>query len=177
MNLSNPPEIVQRPSQYSTDFTKAVVHVTEHHSHLPIVVIGSLYGRVDQAMSQLHHLFMFTSSGSLPLKHKIYLVTDASINWVLEPGLHHVIHAQSHKHRILNKYIGIIPLQGSSKITTRGLEWDVSEWNTQFGGEVSTSNRVSDDTRDGLVHVETDKDVLFTIDMVKEKETRFHLDG
>lgn len=176
MNLENPPEIVIRDSQESTDFTKAVVHVTEHHPHLPIVVIGSLYGRVDQAMSQLHHLFMFSSSGSLPVKHNIYLITDTSINWVLEPGSHHIIHARSHTHKILNKHVGIIPLLGPSKISTQGLQWDVEAWSTQFGGQVSTSNRVSDTSEDGLIHVEADRDVLFTVDMVEEKEVRFHID-
>lgn len=175
--LENAPEIVQRPSQESTDFTKAVVHVTENHPHLPIVVIGSLYGRVDQALSQLHHLFMFTPSGKLPLEHKIYLVTDTSINWVLESGLRHMIRTKSQKHRILNKHIGIVPFLGGSKITTKGLQWDVTNWDTQFGGDVSTSNRVHDESEDGIVHVETDKDVLFTIDMVKERDIMFHIHG
>lgn len=175
MKLQNPPEIVLKPSQYSTDFTKAVVHVAEHYPNLPIVVVGSLYGRVDQAMSQLHHLFMFSSSGSLPFKHKIYLITETSINWVLEPDFHHTIHAKSQKHNILNKHVGIIPLLGPSKISTQGLQWDVEAWSSQFGGQISTSNRVSDISEDGLIYIETDKDVLFTIDMVEEKEIGFHI--
>lgn len=176
-SLDNPPEIVHEPSQESTDFTKAVVHVTENHSHLPIVVIGSLYGRVDQAMSQLHHLFMFSPSGRLPLKHKIYLITDTSITWVLQVDSHHIIHTKSEKHVILNKDIGIIPLLGSSRITTDGLQWDVMYWETNFGADISTSNRVNDESKDGIVRVQADKDVLFTIDMVKEQDVRFGIAG
>ena len=59
------------------------------------------------------------------------------------------------------KYVGILPLAGPAVISTEGLEWDVKDWETQFGGQVSTSNHVLPDTQ--VVTVQTDADVLFTI--------------
>lgn len=59
------------------------------------------------------------------------------------------------------KHVGIIPLAGPSRISTRGLEWDVTDWETEMGGRLSTSNHVLPETQ--VVEVETDKDVLFTI--------------
>jgi len=61
----------------------------------------------------------------------------------------------------LGKHIGIIPLKESSVLTTDGLEWDVADWPTESGGQVSTSNHVRED----WVTIETSKDVLFTIDL------------
>lgn len=47
------------------------------------------------------------------------------------------------------------------KITTVGLEWDVTDWLTEFGGNVSTSNHV----KDNVVEITTTQDVLFTVDL------------
>jgi thiamine pyrophosphokinase len=46
--------------------------------------------------------------------------------------------------------IGILPLRGPCKITTKGLEWDVTRWHTEFGGQVSTSNHI----RSGTVEID-----------------------
>ena len=48
-----------------------------------------------------------------------------------------------------------------STIRTQGLQWDVTNWATEFGGQISTSNYVKED----WATVETTKDVLFTIDL------------
>ncbi len=62
---------------------------------------------------------------------------------------------------VFGKHVGILPVGGPSVITTRGLEWDVREWRTEFGGRVSTSNHVLPETE--VVEVETTREVLFTI--------------
>jgi thiamine pyrophosphokinase len=62
---------------------------------------------------------------------------------------------------VFGKYVGIIPIREPSKITTKGLEWDVQDWETEFGGQISTSNHVVPETQ--VVEVRTTKDVLFTI--------------
>jgi thiamine pyrophosphokinase len=61
----------------------------------------------------------------------------------------------------LGKHIGIIPLKECSILTTEGLEWDVTDWPTEFGGQMSTSNLVKED----WVTIVTSKAVLFTIDL------------
>jgi thiamine pyrophosphokinase len=57
--------------------------------------------------------------------------------------------------------VGLIPLKEPSHITTKGLEWDVTDWKTQIGGNLSTSNHVSPDVK--CVEVHTTSDILFTI--------------
>jgi thiamine pyrophosphokinase len=49
----------------------------------------------------------------------------------------------------------------TSSGSTHGLEWDVTDWETQMGGNLSTSNHVLPETK--CVEVTTTKDVLFTI--------------
>ncbi|ODH30581.1 hypothetical protein ACO22_03548 [Paracoccidioides brasiliensis] len=65
----------------------------------------------------------------------------------------------------LAENVGIIPIAGPAVITTHGLEWDVTEWKTEFGGRVSTSNHV----REEVVAVSCDGPVLFTVEL----EARF----
>ncbi len=62
------------------------------------------------------------------------------------------------------KHVGIIPLAGPSRLTTRGLRWDVTGWRTVFGGRLSTSNHTMPGT--DIVEIEAGlRDVLFTIDI------------
>ena len=62
---------------------------------------------------------------------------------------------------LLGENVGIIPVARPAVITTRGLEWDVEGWATEFGVQVSTSNHV----RGGVVEVETTERVLFTVEL------------
>ena len=56
--------------------------------------------------------------------------------------------------------VGIIPLGRPSVVSTRGLEWDVTEWPTEFGTQMSTSNHIKAD----VVEVESSETVLFTLE-------------
>ncbi|KAI1637885.1 thiamine pyrophosphokinase [Biscogniauxia mediterranea] len=163
--------IIQDPDQDSSDFTKAVRHVRREFPEQDIVCMGGLGGRVDQGLSQLHHLYMFQTSLTYR-DGRMYLVSGESLTFLLKGG--HVCHRIrvrdpdadfSTSHRLTGdpfaKYVGIIPIGGPSFITTRGLEWDVENWETEFGGQMSTSNHVLPQTE--VVEVETTNDVLFTI--------------
>lgn len=61
--------------------------------------------------------------------------------------------------------MGIIPLRGTSIISTKGLEWDVTDWTTEIGGQLSTSNHILPET--SVVEVETNNDVLFTVALLQ----------
>lgn len=164
--------------QYSTDFTKAVRYLrnwsktkTDRHAAIrtakgqpiaddmppkDIVCIGGIGGRVDQGLSQLHHLYMFQSDPKYG-EGRMFLISQEGMTFVLKEGKHRI----RVKDPWLGKYIGIIPINGPSKITTEGLEWDVTDWVTAFGGQMSTSNHVKEE----WVSIETNNDVLFTISL------------
>lgn len=127
--------------------------------------MGGLGGRVDQGLSQLHHLYLFQTDPSYA-EGRMFLVSGESLTFLLKTGKHRVhVREKDDTGTILgdvfDKYVGIVPIKEPSVISTKGLEWDVEDWKTEFGGMISTSNHVLPETL--VVEVETTKDVLFTI--------------
>ncbi len=153
--------IILDTDQYSTDFTKAVRRIQSEFSQpTDIIAIGGLGGRVDQGLSVLHHLYMFQKEPGYP-SGKMFLLSSEAITFVLKSGKHKIKAKQLFDWGGLDKHIGIIPLKEPSLISTEGLEWDIKDWKTEFGGNISTSNHVVEE----WITIETTKDVLFTIDL------------
>ncbi|EFQ33748.1 thiamine pyrophosphokinase [Colletotrichum graminicola] len=158
--LEKPAEVIHDPDQYSTDFGKAVSWIRSNHGpNTDIVALGGLGGRVDQGLSQVHHLYLF-QPGPDYAQGKLYLVSGQSLTFLLKPG-RHSIRVREGGDDVFGKHVGILPIGGTSHITTKGLEWDVENWETKFGGHVSTSNHVLPETE--VVEIETTSTVLFTI--------------
>jgi len=156
-------EVIHDPSQYSTDFGKAVDYVRDQHGMpVDIVAIGGLGGRVDQGVSQLHHLYLFQQHPRYD-EGRMYLFSGESLTFLLKTGYHQIRVREDGQEDVFAKWVGILPLKEPSHITTKGLEWDVTDWETEFGGMLSTSNHVLPETK--VVEVHTTKDVLFTIAM------------
>jgi thiamine pyrophosphokinase len=157
--------VIHDKDQYSTDFMKAVDHVKgKQDKGLDIVVLGGLGGRVDQGMSVLHQLYAYQKEPGYP-GGKMYLLSTEAITFVLKAGRHRIkakAECDEDGHGVgLGIHVGIIPLKEPSVISTQGLEWNVKDWVTEFGGQMSTSNHVVEE----WVMIETTKDVLFTIDL------------
>lgn len=179
---AKPAKVIHDPDQYSTDFSKTIKWIrasstpatddTGSSSSAPvdIVAMGGLGGRVDQGLSQLHHLYLFQTSPTYA-EGRLFLVSGESITFLLKAGKHRIHvrergngkEAGSRKEDVFDKYAGIVPVKEPSVITLRGFEWDVTDWETEFGGQMSTSNHVLPETE--AVEVETTKDVLFTISL------------
>ena len=160
-------QVIHVPDQYSTDFAKAVNFVRENHcsdesgkSPVDIVAIGGLGGRVDQGLSQLHHLYLYQTD-PLYAEGRMYLFSGDSLTFLLKAGKHRITVREPGQEDTFGKHVGILPVREPSVISTKGLEWDVTDWETEFGGQVSTSNHVLPETQ--VVEVSTTKDVLFTI--------------
>ncbi|KAI8626546.1 thiamine pyrophosphokinase [Xylariaceae sp. FL1651] len=163
--------IIHDPDQYSSDFTKAVWHARREYPGRDLVCMGGLGGRVDQGLSQLHHLYMFQTSPTYA-EGRMYLLSGESLSFVLKGGRGHQIRVREPNLTVKEsfkrdssepfaKYVGIIPVGEPAVISTKGLEWDVQDWPTVFGGQMSTSNHVLPETQ--VVEIQADKDVLFTI--------------
>lgn len=190
-NTSKTTKIIHDSDQESTDFGKAVTYIRTNTSSpttvltrtgpfassssspspLDIVVLGGLGGRVDQGLSQLHHLYLFQKDPDYQ-QGRMFLVSGESLTFLLKAGKTHRIHVREpgswdDGDMLFDKYVGIIPIREPSVITTNGLEWDVTDWETEFGGRMSTSNHVLPETK--VVEVKTTKDVLFTIALKKSE--------
>lgn len=168
-------KIHKDPDQYSTDLAKALKYIDgsfleisrrwqakvqaecpSENLSLDIAIAGGLGGRADQAFSQIHQLYVASEDHST-IFNDLYLVTSESILFLLERGLNSIRCPVGPK--LLTKYVGIIPARSPSVITTRGLEWDVTDWPTGFGTQVTTSNHIVNE----IVEVETSEKVLFTV--------------
>lgn len=122
--------------------------------------MGGIGGRVDQGLSQLHHLYLFQKSPTYE-QGRMFLLSGSSLTFLLKAGTHHIQVRNDGEEEVFAKYVGIVPLQGPSVISTKGLEWDVTDWPTEIGGRISTSNHVLPETK--VVEIKTSKDVIFTI--------------
>jgi thiamine pyrophosphokinase len=145
--------IEKNADQESTDFQKCLKWIRKRTAQpkvsgagedLPtqvdVVAIGGLGGRVDQGFSGIHHLYLAQDDPEL-LDGQIYLLSEQSLSFVLGAG-QNVIHVDRDT---FNENVGIIPVLGPAIITTKGLEWDVENWKTEFGGQISTSNHIRSD--------------------------------
>ncbi|KAF1937366.1 thiamine pyrophosphokinase [Clathrospora elynae] len=149
-------EVERDGDQYSTDFGKCMQKISSRSTSLQdVLILGTLGGRVDQGLGLLHEMIREES------KHpnlRLWLFSESSLSFILR-SRHNVIRdVQSSK--MFRENVGLVPVWGPAVITTAGLEWDVKEWETQMGGQVSTSNHVKADE----VFVETSMPILFTIE-------------
>jgi len=174
--------VVKDSSQDATDFTKSLRLITTRKKsilkdwndaeivynamhklaeNLDVFVFGGLGGRADQAFSELHHLYLAHEDEHISVGD-IYLVTPESIIFLLQKGTN-LIHTPVGPGQ-LGESVGIIPLGKPSIITTKGLEWDVEDWRTEIGGQISTSNHI----RARYVTVTTSEPVLFTVELAQD---------
>ena len=82
--------------------------------------------------------------------------------FLLKPGLNRI--SVQVGPGFFTKYVGIVPLGRPSIISTSGFEWDVTEWATEFGTQISTSNHVKSIAETNEVEVVTTEAVLFTLE-------------
>ncbi|KAL2048024.1 hypothetical protein ABVK25_011120 [Lepraria finkii] len=174
-------EIIKDPDQYSTDMAKSLRYIRERsrlflgleetppsipsgpqESRLDVAIFGGLDGRADQAFSQLHHLYAEANQEPTASVGDLYLITKESIIFLLEKGLNKIYAPVAPGFFAEN--VGIIPIGKPSIITTRGLEWDVTDWPTEFGTQISTSNHIKAD----VVEVETTERIIFTLELDRQ---------
>lgn len=149
--------VIKDGSLYATDLDKGLAQIRHENMHAEVAIFGGLGGRADQAFSIFHQLYK--NAISMPEAGDLYLVTEESIVFLLEKGMN-CIHSPV-RAKLFTENVGIIPIAKPSVITTKGLEWDVTDWATEFGKQISTSNHIKQD----LVYVETTERVLFTLEL------------
>jgi thiamine pyrophosphokinase len=149
--------ITHDADQYTTDFGKAVQKVVADMPDVKdVLVLGSLGGRVDQGIGLLHEIYREQKFAHPKLS--FWLFSEANVSMLLGPGTTRI--CTPLEHGLITPNVGILPLYGKAVISTKGLEWDVDNWKTELGGQVSTSNHIMEER----VEITTDVDVLFTVE-------------
>lgn len=150
-------EISKDPDQYSTDFGKAVKKVFERLPNVQhVLVLGSIGGRVDQGIGLLGELYR-EQKFNYP-NVRFWLFSEANVSTILSPGIT-LIHTPL-KDGLITRNTGVLSVYGPAKISTKGLEWDVEDWETEMGGQMSTSNHIMSDS----ITIRTNNFVLFTVE-------------
>lgn len=120
-----------------------------------ILVLGTLGGRVDQGLGLLHEIIREENRDP---RLRLWLFSERSLSFILR-ATRNVIRGTS-PNGLFTENVGIVPIYGPAVITTSGLEWDVKDWPTQMGYQVSTSNHAKEEE----IIVQTNAPVLFTIE-------------
>lgn len=143
-----------REDQDSTDLEKALAVAVGDGCERVLVagMFAGVQGRLDHTFGVMNALYRSLASGL-----QVALVSDDCCCFLLGKG--------QHNFRIAIEgpapYCGLVPLgEPCTKISTRGLEWDMQDASMQFGGLVSTSNRV-DTSQGGKIWVQTSGSVLW----------------
>ena len=154
--------ISQDPDQYSTDFGKCIKKVIEHMPDVhDILMLGSIGGRIDHGIGLLHELYR-----EQKLRHpgvRFWLFSEASVTVLLQEGT--TIIDTPLAEGLITRNAGILPLYGPAVISLKGFEWDVDDWPTELGGQVSTSNHIVADQ----ISITTNKDLLFTVERTTKR--------
>lgn len=172
---------VRAVTNITQDFAKAILVLTKgykttDHPHLDelgparetgesqdIIVMSTMSGRIDQALGLLHELYRESKQhgpGTIsPVR--LWFVSEQSVSFVLPVGKN-IIRGIDLKKGVFRRYAGILPIYGPARLSLKGFEWSVQDWDTRMGGNVSTSNHVLGDVVEVDVVGEM---VLFTIEL------------
>ncbi|KAI8379776.1 thiamine pyrophosphokinase, partial [Radiomyces spectabilis] len=154
-------KITRVSDQDSTDFMKCVDLLREKeaqdHKTYDIVAMPALGGRFDQTMASINLLYFLKNEKD----RRTILVSDESLTVLLDKGKHH-IHCQPEYE---GPTCGVMPIGAPAILTTKGLRWNLENYECFFGGMVSTSNVI--DSK--LIEIDTNSPVVWTIEINLQK--------
>ncbi|KAI9503196.1 thiamine pyrophosphokinase [Coemansia spiralis] len=147
--------------QNSTDFMKGLLYIDtvlragKDSQDCIVVVFGGLGGRLDHTMHTLKVLF------NNHLKRQIIVISESNLTFVLPSGKNKILTNKS----VDGPTCGILPLAGETKLTTRGLRWNLDNHPSSFEGLMSTSNIVDEPE----IYIETTLPVAWTCEFTPLK--------
>ncbi|KAH8705894.1 putative thiamine pyrophosphokinase Thi80 [Talaromyces proteolyticus] len=175
---------------YMTSFPTTTAAGGQKSKKLDVVVLGGLGGRVDQGFSQIHHLYTahierreMEANYSAGAIGELYLLSEESLSFILPPGKNIIhtplthrldLHAKDDGQAdaedakwVFSENVGVIPLSGPTVISLTGFEWDVTDWKTEIGGQLSTSNHIRAAQIEVVVDERFGRPVLFTVELAR----------
>jgi thiamine pyrophosphokinase len=176
--------VVRKADQNSNDLDKCLSLAKQDFHTKHAVCVGGLGGRLDHELGKFGHkttaehknYFFLWCVGNLNCLYRA-VCSNEWVTAVLVDGhnLTQVLPKGDHQLRIDTRFLGptcgLIPLGCSvERVSTSGLEWDMTEQRLEFGGLVSSSNRLarSPETGSGFVdevYVSASQPILWTCEL------------
>ena len=133
--------ILERPDQNFNDLDKALqAAMAEECTHC--IVFGAFGGRFDQEMASMQALYKWSQEEKL---QSLWMYDDHTCACLLPAHVENRIelHLVESGQVGEGRTCGLIPLGGPCQsVTTTGFQWNLTDQPTEFGGLVSTSNRI-----------------------------------
>ncbi|KAH3688337.1 hypothetical protein WICPIJ_000675 [Wickerhamomyces pijperi] len=146
-----------------------------------VLIIGGINGRFDHTIQSINTMIRHyhnTESNHVTDKANfqnlsMYYLTNVDLIAYLPPGHTQIILSDSDSSTVSFPYhgsnCGLLPLTSTSvKLTTMGLKWDVVDWVSEMGENVSSSNRVVGKDRI-IIKCEGSRGVIFSLELDYEK--------
>ncbi|KAK8794774.1 hypothetical protein WA158_001755 [Blastocystis sp. Blastoise] len=148
-------DVFHDPNQDNTDTDKCFEYIYSHEgtnsSNISAVVLGDLGGRMDHAFNVINSVYSHQS-----LFNSIILQGEQTYLEVLLGG-NYKIHINKN---IEGHFCGIVPFsEPIQHLTTKGLKWDLTDFNMHYGGLISTSNEVIEE----IVEIQTPSPFLWIV--------------
>lgn len=149
------------PDQNYTDMFKALMLVAKEIKQKRVtadrvLVLGGLSGRIDHTLSSFQSLLLFRSICDCP----IYLIDGVNLVTVLTEGISELRFDDSLS--LTTGTAGFIPFcQRRTIVSSEGFRWDLKKMLMEFGGCISTSNKIEKET----VTIESTAPLIFTLEL------------
>ncbi|KDO23652.1 thiamine pyrophosphokinase [Saprolegnia parasitica CBS 223.65] len=137
--------IIKDPDQDTNDLDKCLALLESLQASMPsnddgdasaaklkVLMLGAMGGRFDQEIQNISALYRWSH-----VFESMTLFSDHTSVMLLPPGKHCI----RPNFDIESRTCGLIPLSGTCKaLTTQGLKWDMTDFETAISGFVSSSN-------------------------------------
>lgn len=146
-------EFATDKSVYATDFMKSMRFGLERRPETTTyLAFGTIGGRVDHSWHSYLCLGRAAKEGKI-----LILVSDENITMLVPEGEHTIMTPLS----VVGEACGFIPFCDAARVSTKGFEWDVTDWECSFDTQISTSNHLTGDH----VWFKTDRPLVFTMEL------------
>ena len=139
---------------YSLDVTKEPT--------VYVYILSGIGGRFDQTVHSISQLYSFNNT--CPYL-QLFFVTNSDVIFLLKKGKNYIHYPSKDSfHTKKVPVCGLLPLGTPSVLlSTLGLKYDVTNWESSIGGNVSSSNGVCGTT--GVI-VETTGDIVMNVEVI-----------
>ncbi|CCE65101.1 hypothetical protein TPHA_0J02800 [Tetrapisispora phaffii CBS 4417] len=136
--------------------------------NINVLALGGIDGRFDQTMHSISQLYVLSKSDSYI---KLSYLTPTDLIILLPSGATLLKYSQEFKNDCIGN-VGLLPIgQPAQIIETRGLKWDILNWNTSIPtGKLSSSNRFAGSNG---CYIHTKDDLVFNIEINLKKLSKY----